>query len=157
MFLKNRGTTNFLQCFNCTGGTISHQVYAEKADEYPVVAFNLFCPSHAETISECSLEKDLANTCSHYYSIQCQKGILCQWISTNISIKKNCFTESIQAPQSCSDGDLRLFEGASELEGTLHICMNNAWTAVCNSLWNYENSNVACQQLGYNNFSKLNW
>ena len=52
------------------------------------MAFNLFCPSHAKTISECSLEKDLANTCSYYYSIQCQKGKLCQLISTNISIRK---------------------------------------------------------------------
>ena len=67
---------------------------------------------------------------------------------------KNCFTESSEAPQSCSDGDLRLFNGDSELEGTLHICLNNAWTTVCNSLWNNENSNVACQQLGYLNFSQ---
>ena len=70
--------------------------------------------------------------------------------------QKNCFTESIEASQSCSDGDLRFFNGASELEGTLHICINSAWTTVCNSLWNYENSNVACQQLGYYNFGKIN-
>ena len=70
------------------GGTVSHQVYAQKADEYPVVAFNLFCSSHAKSISECSLEKDLANTCSHYYSIQCQKGKLCQHLSTTTYISK---------------------------------------------------------------------
>ena len=71
------------------------------------------------------------------------------------SLLKNRVTESVKAPQSCSDGDLGLFNGVSELEGTLHICMNSAWTKACNSLWNNENSNVACQQLGYNNFSKM--
>ena len=73
------------------GGTVSHQAYAQKADEYPVMAFNLFCPSHAKKFPECSLEKNLANTCSHYYSIQCQKGKLCQHLLTTTYISEIAF------------------------------------------------------------------
>ena len=45
---------------------------------------------------------------------------------------------------------MRLIGGKTEYEGTLLLCINNAWGTICqNNGWNNVEAQVACNNLGY--------
>ena len=48
----------------------------------------------------------------------------------------------------CVEGDIRLAEGTSRLEGRLEICKNNVWGTVCDQGWDKLDARVVCRQLG---------
>ena len=61
-----------------------------------------------------------------------------------------CFVlDTVSAATNCSDGDIHLVGGASELEGRVEVCYNNQWGTVCNDYWSSIDADVACKQLGY--------
>ena len=49
----------------------------------------------------------------------------------------------------CNNGDLRLFGGDADNEGTLEICLNQAWGTVCDDFWDNNDAKVACRKLGF--------
>ena len=49
----------------------------------------------------------------------------------------------------CSDGNIRLMGGMSPLEGRVEICQNNAYSTVCDDLWDELEARVVCRQLNY--------
>ena len=50
--------------------------------------------------------------------------------------------------KGCSEGDVRLLEGSTRLEGRVEICMHNVWGTVCDSGWGTADARVVCRQLG---------
>ena len=48
----------------------------------------------------------------------------------------------------CIEGDIRLADGFSELEGRVEICRQNEWGTVCHSHWDKADATVVCRQLG---------
>ena len=48
----------------------------------------------------------------------------------------------------CTEGDLRLLEGNSDLEGRVEICKNSSWGTVCDDGWDATDATVVCRQLG---------
>ena len=50
---------------------------------------------------------------------------------------------------NCSNGDLKLVGGTTEYEGTVLLCINNAWGTVCDNNWGYNDAQVVCNALGY--------
>lgn len=51
--------------------------------------------------------------------------------------------------KGCSEGDVRLVEGSTRLEGRVEICKRNAWGTVCHNSWSGFDARVVCRQLGY--------
>ena len=49
----------------------------------------------------------------------------------------------------CIEGEVRLLEGSTPLEGRVHICKNNVWGTICHSHWTSIDARVVCRQLGY--------
>ena len=50
---------------------------------------------------------------------------------------------------SCRDGDVRLVNGSSNNEGHVEICFSGRWGTIQADEWFYDETNVACRQLGY--------
>ena len=55
---------------------------------------------------------------------------------------------------SCDEGSIRLVGGASDLEGRLEVCLDQAWGTVTDFFFNLPDARVACRQLGYNDTSE---
>jgi len=51
--------------------------------------------------------------------------------------------------EECQDREIRLVNGSREGSGTLEICSNGKFGAVCGTGWTAENTYVACRQAGY--------
>ena len=49
----------------------------------------------------------------------------------------------------CMDGDIRLVDGPSMLEGRVEVCDDETWGTVCDDFWISFETNVACRQLGF--------
>ena len=52
---------------------------------------------------------------------------------------------------NCTDGQVRLFGGSTDYEGTVEICINHAWGTIYDGYgrWGYEEAQTVCNALGY--------
>ena len=67
-----------------------------------------------------------------------------------------CITLCITGPENeCSDGDVRLVDGAIEQEGRPEVCFNGIWGSICRYSWNTIDSYVFCKTLGYDGPSNV--
>lgn len=51
--------------------------------------------------------------------------------------------------ENCTDGDIRLIGGRSEMEGRVEICFGQTWGTVCDNGWDISDASVVCTQLGF--------
>ena len=144
-----------VHCYNnddcIIGGIADIQPYKYSDIDYPIELFDLFCHGNESNLSQCQYNSGHSDeTCSYHYNIHC--GYTGTYI---ISDSNNCLYlllnyNYIEAPtlvtEGCTDGNVTLFNGESELEGILHICVNSVWITVCYNQWNEENNIVVCQQ-----------
>lgn len=67
--------------------------------------------------------------------------------ATNSHFVPSAFLEEVNV--TCNNGDIRLIDGRTEFEGKVEICYDNHWGGICGRLWDSNEANVACRQLGY--------
>ena len=53
------------------------------------------------------------------------------------------------ATTNCTTGDIRLQGGSTPNQGIVEICFYNIWGRVCTDLWDTNDAQVACRQLGF--------
>ena len=47
------------------------------------------------------------------------------------------------------DGEIRLVNGESQMEGRVEVCNDRRWGTVCDSQWTDNHTAVVCRQLGF--------
>lgn len=58
--------------------------------------------------------------------------------------------------ENCTEGSIRLSNGANNLQGRVEVCVGNKWGTVCHNYWNNVDAQVVCKQLGHPNSGKIN-
>lgn len=48
------------------------------------------------------------------------------------------------------DGKIQLVGGRNNLEGRVEICFGGIWGTICDDLWDVQEAQVVCRQLGHN-------
>ena len=47
----------------------------------------------------------------------------------------------------CTDNEIKLVGGRTQVEGRLELCVSGQWSTVCNQQWSAQNAAVVCRQL----------
>ena len=68
----------------------------------------------------------------------------CPWIQAQL-----WYNTWLYNTADCLNGELRLVEGETELEGRLEVCFGQRWGTVGNDGWTEVNSQVLCNAFGY--------
>ena len=95
-----------------------------------------------------------AVTCSdqsRHLSQDCSYSIVSGYSSSSCNLREElvigCYEQS-----SCTNGDIRLIDGNSSLEGRVEICHQGLWGAIAyyvSERWDTNDAMVVCRQLGY--------
>ena len=56
---------------------------------------------------------------------------------------------------SCVDGQVRLVDGDTDVEGRVEICYSRRWGTISGNGWTHRESTVVCNDLGYEATGRL--
>lgn len=88
-----------------------------------------------------------------FYSVPCTfyslHLIYIDFDSNKVYYKDGCNRNSF-CRKVCYAGSIRLTGGHSAAQGTVDLCIENIWAAICDIHWTTHDAEVVCRQLGFN-------
>ena len=116
--------------------------------------------SHAASFGSscCSRQRNTGNVTLYNVACSSQSTALARDCSFNVisgySTSDGCNLQrdlivGCYEPSSCTEGDVRLVNGNSSLEGRVEVCSQGLWGAITNRYWDENGAVVVCKQLGY--------
>ena len=75
--------------------------------------------------------------------------LVCLRIYQALSFSTHQLTHSLTAPVNCTNGVIRLMNGASPNQGRVEMCWNRAWGTITDDGWSVVDARVVCRELGY--------
>ena len=101
---------------------------------------NVQCTGRERVLMNCRASSNGVNSCTHAQDagVRCHSGTLMDCLCSIINFLY----------LGCTEGDVRLLEGSTLLEGRVSLCKNNEWGTVCDNGWDETDATVVCRQLG---------
>uniref|UniRef100_A0A1X7U210 SRCR domain-containing protein n=1 Tax=Amphimedon queenslandica TaxID=400682 RepID=A0A1X7U210_AMPQE len=94
----------------------------------PILLGYLYCSGQEQSLIDCN---------QNYYGT-----------NSASTCKQHSYDAAVICEPYCTNGTVRL-RGGSYTHGRVELCVNEIWTTICSDHWNYKDSSVVCNQLGY--------
>jgi hypothetical protein len=106
-------------------GYLSYYYPSESFPSVPAYISSLLCYGEETRVFDCSYEKtNESQICSEPLRIWCYSAY-------------------------CADGQVRLVDGATDVEGRVEICFSRRWGTISGDGWTQTESTVICNDIGY--------
>ena len=105
----------------------------------PIYLDDVACTGDESRLTSCNTS---TSDCSHSEDA----GVLCQPSGIYVyNVGYVCaHTAIILFSSACQNGDVRLMDGSTELEGRVEICTGGVWATVCGDNWAQVDATVIC-------------
>lgn len=107
------------------------------------------CRGSEQFLLNCTNQQiSVSHTCTHSRDA----GVNCTSMAHALVNDRNISIAYVIGVRNCTQGSTRLVRGSIAREGTVEICVNGFWGAVCDNGWDSREAQVICHQLGFVTF-----